>query len=253
MTAVARWAPPEMVDEYRLVRPLGRGGMGQVYVAHDTLLDRPVAIKFIASIDPGLIERERFLVEARAIARLQHPNVVAIHRVGATGERPYLVYELIRGQSLDQIAVPLEGRHALRLAIGLARGLAAAHRRSVLHRDIKPGNAMLADDGEVKLLDFGLAKLLDAVARVDWLAVNHPAPRATVASPERRAARYLLAMAEANQSKWTEAGALFEDLYTSYPKLAPYHAYNAARCRLRRGDAAGALEWSGRVSKGSIP
>ena len=72
-------------------------------------------------------------------------------------------------------------------------------------------------------------------------------------SPERRAARYLLALAEANQSKWAEAGALFEELYTSYPKLAPYHAYNAARCRLRRGDAAGALEWSGRVSKGSIP
>jgi len=72
-------------------------------------------------------------------------------------------------------------------------------------------------------------------------------------SPERRAARYLLALAEENQSKWTEAGALFEDLYTSYPKLAPYHAYNAARCRLRRGDAAGALEWSSRVSKGSIP
>ena len=72
-------------------------------------------------------------------------------------------------------------------------------------------------------------------------------------SPERRAARYLLALAEANQSKWADAGALFEELYTSYPKLAPYHAYNAARCRLRRGDAAGALEWSGRVTKGSIP
>ena len=72
-------------------------------------------------------------------------------------------------------------------------------------------------------------------------------------APERRAARYLLALAQANQSKWTEAGALFEDLYASYPKLAPYHAYHAARCRLRRGDAAGALEWSGRVAKGSIP
>ena len=72
-------------------------------------------------------------------------------------------------------------------------------------------------------------------------------------APERRAARYLQALAEANQSKWTEAGALFEELYASYPKLAPYHAYNAARCRLRRGDAGGALEWSSRVAKGSIP
>jgi soluble lytic murein transglycosylase len=72
-------------------------------------------------------------------------------------------------------------------------------------------------------------------------------------SPERRAARYLQALAEVNQSKWADAGALFEDLYTSSPKLAPYHAYNAARCRLRRGDAPGALDWSGRVAKGSIP
>jgi soluble lytic murein transglycosylase len=91
----------------------------------------------------------------------------------------------------------------------------------------------------------------------DWAAAETGFTKAVKAlpkpSPERKAARYLLALAEANQSKWTDAGALFEDLYTSYPKLAPYHAYNAARCRLRRGDAAGALEWSGRVAKGSIP
>jgi len=91
----------------------------------------------------------------------------------------------------------------------------------------------------------------------DWSAAESGFAKAVKAlpkaSPERRAARYLQALAEANQSKWADAGALFEELYTSYPKLAPYHAYNAARCRLRRGDAPGALEWSGRVVKGSIP
>src|SRR5262249_10909432 len=123
---------------------------------------------FLASGDPDWLECERFLIEARAIARLQHPNVVAIHRVGETAGRPYLVYELVRGHSLNQLSVPGDLRHALRLGIGLARGLAAAHRRNVLHRDIKASNAVLGDDGEVKLLDFGLTKLLDS-ARTDWV------------------------------------------------------------------------------------
>ena len=160
--------------------------MGQVYVGHDTLLDRPVAIKFIASVDPGRVERERFLVEARAIARLQHPNVVAIYRVGEIDGRPYLVYELVRGQSLDRIPVPLDWQLMLKLGIRLSRGLAAAHRRNVLHRDIKAANAVLAADGEVKLLDFGLAKLLDGVARIDWLAMADVAPpRASSPSPDQ--------------------------------------------------------------------
>ena len=91
----------------------------------------------------------------------------------------------------------------------------------------------------------------------DWAAAETGFARVARALPrssdERRAARYLMALAQVNQSKWSEAGALFEELYTSYPKLAPYHAYNAARCRLRRGDAPGALEWSARVTKGAIP
>src|SRR4051812_4815264 len=92
--------PPAELEEYRLLRPLGHGAMGQVYLAHDTLLDRPVAIKFIAG-DPDPAARERFFVEARAIARLSHPNVVAIHRVGEVRGRPYLVSELVRGTPLD--------------------------------------------------------------------------------------------------------------------------------------------------------
>jgi len=143
------------------VRQLGAGAMGQVYLAHDTLLDRAVAIKFISAIEIGAGARERFFTEARAVARLSHPNVVGIHRVGEIRQRPYLVSEYVRGTSIDAIAKPLPWERALKIGLGLARGLACAHRRGVLHRDIKPANAIIGDDDEAKLLDFGLAKLMD--------------------------------------------------------------------------------------------
>lgn len=82
------WFPPATFGEYRLVRALGSGAMGQVFLAHDTLLDRPVAVKFLASGAPDAAQRERFRTEARAVARIQHPNVVAVHRVGEVGARP---------------------------------------------------------------------------------------------------------------------------------------------------------------------
>jgi serine/threonine protein kinase/formylglycine-generating enzyme required for sulfatase activity len=153
--------PPREFEEYRLLRPLGRGAMGQVFLAQDTLLERLVAVKFIATPAgrlPDAAARSRFFQEARAIARLQHPNVVAIHRVGEVRGQPYLVSELVRGEPLDRLPRPVDAQQALKLGIGLARGLAAAHRCGVLHRDIKPANAILSEDGEVKLLDFGLAE-----------------------------------------------------------------------------------------------
>ncbi|MGO9063618.1 MAG: protein kinase domain-containing protein [Myxococcaceae bacterium] len=153
------WAPPAEFDGYRLIRPLGRGGMGHVYLGTDLLLERAVAIKFIAAEEVHQTLRERFLAEGRAIARLSHPNVVAIHRVSEVDGRPYFVSEYVRGQSLDALSRPLPWDKVLRIGIGLARGLSAAHRQGVLHRDIKPANAVLADGGEVKLLDFGLATL----------------------------------------------------------------------------------------------
>jgi serine/threonine protein kinase/pimeloyl-ACP methyl ester carboxylesterase/hemoglobin-like flavoprotein len=159
------WVPPAELDGFRVVRQLGRGGMGTVYLGHDDVLERSVALKFLAAADPKVSARDRFLVEARAIARLQHPNVVGIYRVGEVLGRPYLAYELITGQSLDALPKPVPWPRALELVLGVARGLAAAHRRDVLHRDIKPGNVMLSDSGEIKLLDFGLAKLLDGSAR----------------------------------------------------------------------------------------
>jgi len=149
-------------DGYILRRLIGRGGMGEVYLAHDTLLDRPVAVKFISSHQITAELRGRFLLEARAIARLQHPNVVTIHRVGEVDDRPYIVYEFVRGQSLDHLPRPVKPELCLKVALDIASGLAAANRQGVIHRDIKPGNAILSEDGDIKLLDFGLAKMLES-------------------------------------------------------------------------------------------
>ncbi|MBK7862592.1 MAG: SUMF1/EgtB/PvdO family nonheme iron enzyme [Archangiaceae bacterium] len=148
------------------MRRLGHGAMGQVWLAVDSLLDRHVAIKFLATAaaDPG--ERERFLIEARAVARLSHPNVVAVFRVGTLEGQPYIVSEYLEGEGLDRLAKPVPAALATRLGLDLARGLAAAHRRGVLHRDVKPANAFRCHTGEAKLLDFGLAKLLEGAKPV---------------------------------------------------------------------------------------
>jgi serine/threonine protein kinase/formylglycine-generating enzyme required for sulfatase activity len=168
------WSPPQEFDEFRLVRPLGRGAMGQVYLAHDTLLDRPVAVKFVhRATDPA--SRARVLDEARAIARLQHPNVVAIHRISEVDGHPYLVSEYVPGRALHELTRPVPWRAVLDLALDLTRGLAAAHRRGVLHRDVKPANVILADDGRARLLDFGVATIVDRGAGDDPAATRPPA------------------------------------------------------------------------------
>lgn len=151
--------PPE-IEEYRLIKPLGAGAMGQVYLAEDRLLERLVAIKFIAGAAPTAGSRQRFFTEARAAARITHANVVAVYRVAEFRRQPFLVAEYVRGRSLAELALPLEDDQVIAIAKDLARGLSAAHRRGVLHRDIKPANAMISEDGVTKLLDFGLAELL---------------------------------------------------------------------------------------------
>ncbi|HEX7841649.1 MAG TPA: serine/threonine-protein kinase, partial [Kofleriaceae bacterium] len=193
------WVPPESFDEYRLVKALGRGSMGQVWLAHDTVLDRLVAVKFIAELPARDAARQRFLTEARAAARVQHPNITAVYRVGEIGPRPYLISEYVRGGSLDQLARPVAWPRLLEIAIGLARGLAAAHRQGVLHRDLKPANAILSETGEVKLLDFGLAKLLphvappsaDAPPSRDATATLPDRPRAPTAAPQASRAPFV--------------------------------------------------------------
>ena len=157
----AAWSPPEEFEEYRLVRLLGSGSMGQVYLAHDLLLDRLVAVKFVRGAEEPAA-RAWILDEARAIARLQHPNVVAIYRVAEVEGHPYFVSEYVHGRALHLLDRPVPWRQVLEIALDLTRGLAAAHRRGVLHRDVKPANAILTHDGRAKLLDFGVATVLHA-------------------------------------------------------------------------------------------
>ncbi len=190
------WRPPAEFDEYRVVRLLGRGAMGHVYLAHDSLLDRPVALKFIDAEDPEA--RRRFFDEARAIARLQHPNVVAIYRIAEVAQQPYLVSEFVRGRTLAELDRPVRWRQCLDLALDLTRGLGAAHRRGVLHRDVKPANAMLTEEGRVKLLDFGLARIMPpdpdedpAMRSSIERSVDRPRPRAK-----------LVGAAETRPGKW---------------------------------------------------
>jgi formylglycine-generating enzyme required for sulfatase activity/predicted Ser/Thr protein kinase len=155
------WTPPSEFDEFRLERLLGRGGMGMVYLAYDTSLDRHVAVKFIADSQPKPWVQRYFENEARVLARMQHPNVVSVLRVGRVGEHPYIVSEYVTGSSLAELPMPIPWRQALGLGLGLVRGLAEAHRQGVLHRDLKPSNVLVTETGEVKLLDFGLAEPID--------------------------------------------------------------------------------------------
>jgi serine/threonine protein kinase len=157
----AAWTPPAAFDGFELRRLLGAGGMGVVYLAREVLLDRPVALKLIPDPDRSAHAIARFAIEVRALARVQHPNVVGVYRAGEVEGRPYLAQELLVGERLDELARPAPWRRVLAIGRGLARAIAAAHARNVLHRDIKPGNVMLVGGHRVKLFDFGLARLLD--------------------------------------------------------------------------------------------
>jgi eukaryotic-like serine/threonine-protein kinase len=178
------------LEEFRLVRPLGHGGMGVVYLGYDTVLRRAVAIKLIGPRNSSAANRERFLIEARAIAQLSHPNIVTIYRVGTTRDgRPFLVQELIRGKSLDRVPQPMPWREVCQLAIGIARGLEAVHRRGILHCDVKPANVMLDDNGVPRLIDFGLARLSAASESREAFADESATAQRTCFEPLRASSR----------------------------------------------------------------
>src|SRR6185436_7722852 len=148
---------------YEILSPLGAGGMGEVYRARDTRLDRTVAIKVLPehlSASPEI--RQRFEREARTISQLSHPHICALYDVGRDGEIEYLVMEYLEGQTLaDRLAKgPLPLDQALQSGMEIADALDKAHRQGIVHRDLKPANAMLTRSG-VKLLDFGLAKAME--------------------------------------------------------------------------------------------
>ena len=147
---------------YEILSPLGAGGMGEVYRARDTRLDRDVAIKVLPESFARDADRlRRFELEARTVAALNHPNILGVYDIGQLQESPYMVCELLDGETLREKMNdgPMPQRRAIEYASQLAEGLAAAHDKGVVHRDLKPENVFVTKDGRVKVLDFGLAKL----------------------------------------------------------------------------------------------
>ncbi|MEZ5360952.1 MAG: serine/threonine-protein kinase [Bryobacterales bacterium] len=152
----------QTLGRYRLLSKIGEGGMGSVYRARDTSLDRQVALKTLkAEAVEDSDRRRRFVQEAKAASALNHPNIVTIYEIDEREGVSYIAMELIQGETLDHrlAAGPLSLEHALRIAIPVADALAAAHAHGIVHRDLKPANVIEGKDGRVKLLDFGLAKL----------------------------------------------------------------------------------------------
>ena len=163
------------LGRYRIDSKLGEGGMGVVYKAHDTSLDRLVAIKVLAAdkiSDP--LRKQRFVQEARAASALNHPGIVTVHDVASDDGIDFIVMEFVGGRTLDEIIAGkgLGVTRALRYGAAIADALANAHEAGIIHRDLKPSNIIVTDDDRVKILDFGLAKLVETAANHDG-----PAPR----------------------------------------------------------------------------
>ena len=153
--------PGVRLGPYEIIAQLGAGGMGEVYRARDQRLGRDVAVKILPAFfaaDPDRLRR--FEQEARAVAALNHPNILGVHDLGQQDGTPYMVCELLEGESLRAILArgPLSHRKAIDYGIQTAHGLAAAHGKDIAHRDLKPDNIFITREGRVKILDFGLAR-----------------------------------------------------------------------------------------------
>jgi serine/threonine protein kinase len=159
--AAALPKPGTRISHYEIIRELGAGGMGTVYLARDTKLGRRVAIKFLQTNHPELTQR--FILEARTTARAQHENIVVIYEVGEYANQPFMVLEYLHGQPLTKL---LEGgqklppARAVELMVPVVRALVRAHEEGIVHRDLKPDNIFVTDSGTIKVLDFGIAKVL---------------------------------------------------------------------------------------------
>ena len=169
----------QALGHYRIEAKLGEGGMGVVYRAFDTHLDRPVAIKILRADATASPERKRrFVQEAKAASALNHPNIVHIYDISSSDGTDFIAMEFVAGKTLDQLigksGLPL--RDTLKYSIQIADALARAHSAGIVHRDLKPANVMVGEDGRVKLLDFGLAKLTETVAEADTDTATMTAP-----------------------------------------------------------------------------
>ncbi|HEY4460232.1 MAG TPA: serine/threonine-protein kinase, partial [Pseudonocardiaceae bacterium] len=189
-----------IADRYRLGRVIGRGSMGIVWLAYDEVLRRAVAVKEVR-LPPGMPAaeaasvRERTLREARAIAALTHPNVISVFDVARHNGEPYVVMELVASRSLAEL-IRKHGKcsieQAALVADSVAAALEAAHRRGITHRDVKPGNVLIGDDGQIKLTDFGIARNMSEVTMTSsGLILGTPAfiaPEAAAGDPVTPAA-----------------------------------------------------------------
>ena len=195
---------------YRLERPLGHGGMATVYLAQDEELNRPVAVKLLAEHLAGdTAFRVRFLREARLAARLSHPNVVSVYDAGeAEDGRPYIVMEYVPGTTLAELG-QVEPEEAVELAVQACRGLAHAHAAGLVHRDVKPQNLLLRDDGTVKVADFGIARAAEATALTQ---VGTVLGTAAYLSPEQALGEEVTAAADVYS-----LGAVLYELLTGRP------------------------------------
>ncbi|HSO68513.1 MAG TPA: protein kinase [Arachnia sp.] len=176
-------------DRYRLSRLIASGGMGEVWQAHDAVLDREVAVKLLSAGESDPSALERFRREAVAMAALQHPNTVLVLDIGTHHRWTYIVMELLSGPTLAQLVAsrgPLPEAEVAGLGAQVAAGLEAAHRAGIVHRDIKPGNLMMGASGELKVVDFGVARLSQAAASA-LTATNTIIWSALYLSPEQAA------------------------------------------------------------------
>ena len=181
-------APDTLLGPYRIIAPIGAGGMGEVYRAVDTRLAREVAIKVLSQhLSADAEALRRFEQEAIAAGRLNHPNILAIYDIGEQDERRFIVSELLEGESMRARLRqgPVHPRKATDYAVQVARGLAAAHEKGIVHRDLKPENLFITRDGQVKILDFGLVKLMHPrLPGGDQAAIDEHAPTLPVTPTE---------------------------------------------------------------------
>jgi eukaryotic-like serine/threonine-protein kinase len=179
----------QTISHYRIVEKLGGGGMGVVYKAEDTRLHRFVALKFLpdeVAKDPQALSR--FQREAEAASALNHPNICTIYDIGEQDGRAFIAMEFISGKTLDRL-IPRNGlrvNEALKQSVQIANALAAAHKAGIVHRDLKPGNVMATEQGLVKVLDFGLAKLTESTTPSEDEATRTLKPATEEGARDRR-------------------------------------------------------------------
>ncbi|NVB42838.1 serine/threonine protein kinase [Pseudenhygromyxa sp. WMMC2535] len=221
-------APGDFVDRYVILARVGAGGMGVVYAAYDPDLDRKVALKMLRG-DRRQASSTRIRREARALARLSHPNVVAVHDIGVLGDELWLAMEFVDGSTLDEwlAARPRSWPEVLAIFVAVGRGVAAAHAASVLHRDLKPSNIMIGEDGRARVMDFGLARGEadeqepadgEAPRRDDPLVETLTQPGAVLGTPAYMAPEQLTGLSiDARADQFSFCATLWEALYGERP------------------------------------